>query len=191
MSDIEMKTFRAFVLGLVLLTFGCASSPDVGSDYDPVVRFSELKTFGWQPPAADGRVNDLVETRVKAAVVQQLSEKGYEEVSSDPDFTVTYWAQVNTPRSSNVSMGMGMSFGRSSGGSRSRRSSVSVSTNTSNVSQMREGTLVLNFLDGNILIWQGSTTGAVEENLSPEERDQRINAAVSRILQEFPPEEPR
>jgi hypothetical protein len=188
MSDIEMKTFRTFVLGLVLLTLGCATTPDVGSDYDPVVRFSELKTFGWQQPAADGRVNELVETRVKAAVVQQLTAKAYEEVSSDPDFTVTYWAQVTTPRSSNVSMGMGMSFGRSSGGSRSRRSSVSVSTNTAYVSQMREGTLVLNFLDGNTLIWQGSTTGAVEENLSPEERDQRINAAVSRILQEFPPE---
>lgn len=185
------RIFPVLVVGLAVFCVGCATTQDVGSDYDPVVRFSELKTFGWQPPAADGRVNDLVETRVKAAVVQQLSKKGYEEVSSDPDFTVTYWAQVNTPRSSNVSTGMGMSFGRSSGGSRSRRSSVSVSTNTSNVSQMREGTLVLNFLDGNILIWQGSTTGAVEENLSPEERDQRINAAVSRILQEFPPEEPR
>ena len=81
-----------------------------------------------------------------------------------------------------------MSFGRSSGGSRSRRSSVSIGTNTANVSQMREGTLVLNFLDASTLIWQGSTTGAVEEGLSAEERDRRVSAAVERILREFPPD---
>jgi len=182
------RIFGVLVVGLAVFCVGCATTPDVGSDYDPVVRFSELKTFSWQPPATDGRVNDLVETHVKAAVVQQLTAKGYEEVTSDPDFLVTYWAQVTTPRSSNVSMGMGMSFGRSSGGSRSRRSSVSVSTNTANVSQLREGTLVLNFLDGSTLIWQGSTTGAIEENLSSEERDRRIDKAVSDILKEFPPE---
>jgi len=180
------RIFSVLFFGLAVFCVGCATSPDVGSDYDPVVRFSELKNFSWQQPAPDGRVNDLVESRVREAVVKQLAAKGYEEVSSDPDFLVTYRAQVTSPRSSNVSMGM--SFGRSSGGSRSRRSSVSVSTNTANVSQMREGTLVLNFLSGSTLIWQGSTTGAVEENLSAEERDRRVNAAVERILREFPPD---
>lgn len=188
-----MKLYKILILGLVVLGSGCATSPDVGSDFDPVVNFSELKTFGWKAPAVDGRVNDIVENRVRTAVVEQLSVKGYREVSSNPDFLVTYRAQINTPRSSNVSMGMGMSFGRSSSGSRSRRSSVSVSTNTANVSQLREGTLVLNFLDGqdNNLIWQGSTTGSIEENLAPEERDRRITQAVSGILEEFPPDESR
>jgi len=185
-----MVKSRIVVLGLMVLTLGCATSPDVGSDFDPVVRFSDLKTFRWQPPAADGRVNDIVENRVKAAVVDQLSAKGYKEASAAPDFLVTYRAQVTSSSSSNVSMGMSFGRSRSSGGSRSRGSSISVSTNTANVNQMREGTLVLNFLDGKTsdLIWQGSTTGAVEENLSPEDRDQRISAAVSRILQEFPPD---
>jgi hypothetical protein len=188
-----MKAYKVLISGLIILTLGCASSPEVGSDYDPVVKFSELRTFGWQPPAADGRVNDMVENRVKAAVVDQLSGRGYEEASAAPDFLVTYRAQVTSSSSSNVSMGMSFGRSRSSGGSRSRGSSISVSTNTANVNQMREGTLVLNFLDGktNNLIWQGSTTGAVEENLSQEERDRRISAAVSRILQEFPPEENR
>lgn len=147
-----MRTFSVFVLGFIVLFFGCSTTSQVGSDYDPVVRFPELRTFSWHPPAADGRVNEIIENRVKADVVDQLSAKGYEEVTSDPDFMVTYWAQVTSPRSSNVSMGMGMSFGRSSNGSRSRRSSISISSNTANVSQMREGTLVLNFLDGNTLI---------------------------------------
>jgi len=183
-----MKTLRVLALGLAIIIAGCASSPDVGSDYDPVVRFSELKTFSWQPPAADGRVNDIVENRVKAAVVDQLSAKGYEEASAAPDFLVTYRAQVTSSSSSNVSMGMSFGRSRSSGGSRSRGSSISVSTNTANVNQMRDGILVLNFLDGNVLIWQGSTTGAIEENLSPEERDRRISKAVSDILEEFPPD---
>lgn len=186
--DCVVKLYKILILGLVVLTAGCAASPDVGSDYDPFVRFSELKTFSWQAPAADGRVSDPVESRVRAAVVEQLSAKGFDEVSTDSDFQVTYWAQVTAPRSSNVSMGMGMSFGGSSGGSRSRRGSVSISTNTANVSLMREGTLVLNFLKDDVLVWQGSSTEAVEGNLSSEERDRRVSAAVERILAKFPPD---
>ncbi len=74
------RIFPVLVVGLAVFCVGCATTQDVGSDYDPVVRFPELKTFSWQQPADDGRVNEIVENRVKAAVVAQLTAKGYEEL---------------------------------------------------------------------------------------------------------------
>ncbi len=58
------------------------------------------------------------------------------------------------------------------------------------VYQYEEGTLILDCVDADLmeLIWHGTATGAIEPNLSAEKRTKRINNAVAKILEKFPPD---
>jgi hypothetical protein len=55
--------------------------------------------------------------------------------------------------------------------------------------QWTEGTLVVDFVDFNTkqLSWRGWAQGAIEPNISPEERTRRINEVVAGIMRQFPP----
>jgi hypothetical protein len=57
------------------------------------------------------------------------------------------------------------------------------------VSHYDEGTLVIDFVDmtKQELVWRGIGTGAVSESPSVEERTEKINNAVTHILEQFPP----
>jgi hypothetical protein len=52
-----------------------------------------------------------------------------------------------------------------------------------------EGTLLIDVIDPATmtLLWRGTGTGVVDPTASPQRREQRINDAVDRILDEFPP----
>jgi hypothetical protein len=65
---------------------------------------------------------------------------------------------------------------------------VGVSTTTTRVNEWDEGTLVIEIIDTNIaeLIFTASAQAKLVENQSPEQRTERINQAVARMLQEYP-----
>jgi hypothetical protein len=52
-----------------------------------------------------------------------------------------------------------------------------------------EGTLILDFIDVNTkrMIWRGYATGVVRPDLPLKQRRKRLNTAVTRMLQNFPP----
>ena len=52
-----------------------------------------------------------------------------------------------------------------------------------------QGTLVLDIVDGrsNELVWRGTAQARIDPSNSPEERQRRINEAVRKILDRFPP----
>ena len=57
------------------------------------------------------------------------------------------------------------------------------------VYQYEEGTLVLDLIDAKSrdLIWRGAAKADVEVATTPEKRDKLIQAAVHKILENFPP----
>jgi hypothetical protein len=179
------KDARPAVVLLAML-LGCLSgcaTIRVQTDYDPAADFSHLHTYAWQPrdqrADADPRTNnDLLDGRVRAAVDRGLQARGY-EIATDhtPDFRVAYIVMIDTKtdiRSIPVSYGWG-AWGI-------------VGTETY-VDRYDEGTLLLDVIDTstNKLIWRGSAAARVMSYDSPEENTQRVNEAVGKILERFPP----
>jgi hypothetical protein len=176
------RTLRLGALLLLPLVAAC-SSITVRSDYDTAADFSKLRTYGWlQKPSdlpRDPRIdNDLIDSRVRSAVNDELWTKGYTE-SPNPDFRVTYHVMLQSKfdvQAFPVSYGYGL--GR-----------VGAMSTDVQVSEYEMGTLLLDVVNSatNDLVWRGSAQARVDPNRTPQERTKRIREAVHEMLEQFPP----
>jgi hypothetical protein len=150
----------------------------VKSDYDRETDFSRYKSYAFLPSSArDGdepRLHDsLMTKRVQRAARSRLDAKGLEYRPSGADLLVAYHAAVQ--EKVDVSH-YGYHYGRGwyGGGV--------------DVWQYTEGTLVLDFIDAKTkdLVWRGWATDIVGGD--PEEAEQRIDEAVGKILERYPPD---
>lgn len=182
---------KFFVVNLLLiftvLVMSC-SSISVNHDYDKEANFVALKTFDWiaQPSNVVGDVNaararnDLIDSRVKSAVNNQLVAKGYQQNSENPDFLIAYHTglkeKVNVSSYGYGYYPRGRYYGWGGG-------------SYVDVHQYEEGTLILDFVDAKAkqLIWRGAATKALESNPSPEKIEKNINKVIAKILEKFPP----
>ena len=57
------------------------------------------------------------------------------------------------------------------------------------VQSYRQGTLMIDLIDAGTkeLVWRGWATGTVQENLSADEWNKRIQDAVTKIMEQYPP----
>ena len=57
------------------------------------------------------------------------------------------------------------------------------------VHEYTQGTLILDFVDtkNKHLVWRGSAQGALPDNPTPEKIEKKINEAVAKLLEKFPP----
>jgi hypothetical protein len=171
----------------VALAGGCTTLP-VSVDYDPSVSFSELRTFAFLPdpppqsPAAQLH-NGLVDGRVSRAIRQQMEARGFEEVAADEaNFLVSH--HIGTKRGFEVrTIQTAHHYSR-------RHWSTSGVPHTS-VIEYERGTLLIDILlpAERTLVWSGSASARLRERSSPAQREQRINDAVARILERFPPDQ--
>jgi hypothetical protein len=169
----------------VALLAGCTSFP-VETDYDPAVDFATLQTYAWidgPPKTGDPRLdNDLLARRIRRAIDTQLAAKGYREAESGaPDFEVTYLLGVE--RQVDVQTYVDTY-------PRGYRWYPGPSQAYTTVREYDVGSLVIDVVDPRKkqLIWRGSTEARLQDDGTPEERDARANAAVSAILDRFPPQ---
>jgi hypothetical protein len=67
--------------------------------------------------------------------------------------------------------------------------SMGMGTSTTTETTWQEGTLVLAMFHGSTkdMVWQGTATGDLNQDLSPDDRTQHINDAVAKVLDGFPP----
>jgi len=164
------------ILAYLTLITGC-SDIITSYDYDTRADFANLRTFAWLPIPPASQVDDLTTRRIQRAISSQLGIKGINEVQDDPDFLIA----MHTGRQSKVQIvDWGYSYPRY--GRYWDGPSV-------DVYEYEEGTLVLDFVDTktNELSWRGSASAVINPDLTPQEREIRINEAVSKILENFPP----
>ena len=168
---------------LTFLVMGCSSSITVNHDFDSSANFAALKSFDWLPvpPAAGGSVraemerNSLLDKRVKAAVNSQLVTKGYIMDNVNPDFLLSYHTGVEDKISVTD---WGYNYARPYWG-----------TSHVDVYQYKQGTLVLDVIEATSknLIWRGVAQGTLQERATPEEREEKLGQAVTKLLDNFPP----
>jgi len=162
----------------------------VDYDYDPGADFSRLRTWAWLPDARtsdDPRLdNALIDSRIRTAVESELAAKGYTPATSGmPDFHVAYHLSVegkinvDTVYNDYPRGGYGRVGYRGSGWGYAE----------TRVTEYDEGTLLIDILrpESGELLWRGTGQATVQEQSTPEKRTKRANAAVKKILENFPP----
>jgi hypothetical protein len=174
-----LSTLSLFAFAVMLFA-GC-STISVNQDYDPAYDFNKLKSYGFIPISSEAGIDQINADRLSAAIKSNLGAKGY-TLSEKADFGVALYFTKSTKTDIQSTGGYGYGYGygyRGYGGM----------GGTTYVNQYDEGTLVIDFIDvaENKLVWRGVGTGILDETPSVEERTEKINNAVTQILDQFPP----
>ncbi len=177
---------RGLLLPAVLLVAACASGLKTTADWNPEANFTAFQTYAWKPDATGGGgINQLIDSRVRAAIEADLNGKGLRKVAiGQADIAVGY--QITTQSQTDyttMNSGWGGGWGRYGGG----WGGMSMSTTTART--YTNGTLVIGLFGAQEqeMLWHGSGTAKLHENATPDERTENINNAVTKIMSKFPP----
>lgn len=171
-------------LVIALATLSACAAVSVETDYDPEADFAALQTYLWMEPwpTGDPRLdNDLLRQRVRRAVDEQLVAKGFRQLlgqQAEPDFHVIehYLIEQRVDVDTIV---------RPYGYYGYRRLPIEETY----AHQYELGSVILDVVDARSsrLLWRGTAQARVHENVTPEERTERIRSVVEKILADFPP----
>ncbi|HZW80993.1 MAG TPA: DUF4136 domain-containing protein [Candidatus Deferrimicrobiaceae bacterium] len=172
-----MKALRVFSSTLaVLLAFAAvALAQDVKTDYDHHANFSQYHTYYWEKVKT---TDPLWENRIKDAVDHELQAKGWQRVDSGGDVAVmAVGSSRNQQEYQTFYDGLG---GWRWGG---------FGETTTQVENYPVGSLVLDLYDARTkqLIWRGVSSEALSNN--PEKNEKKLDKAVDKMLEHFPPHE--
>jgi hypothetical protein len=184
---------RMAIAGIAALTAAACSSIQVEQDFAPDTDFSAYQTWDWLPVEAQSRnlraENPLVDQRIRRAVESELASKGYRQVTSgQPDLMVGYHLIIDEQvdyQTVNDAWGPGWGYG----GMYVGYGAPMASSTRTYTNRFTVGTLILDMFDveARELVWRGSAEGELQDVRTPEERQERANAAVAEILDGFPP----
>jgi hypothetical protein len=188
---------RLLTIAVALAACACTSM-DVRTESAPDADFSDCRTYAWLADEVSGtgnpRVNDaLLHMIILGAVEQELVARGFErkQWTDEPDLLVVYHAAVD--RAYDGSSLYGNDDYKFEGGVDVpvvgfRPSGSTLNAPDTQVSSYQQGTLILDFMDGETreIVWRGSAQAKADLKASPEKRRSRVEKAVRLILDEFP-----
>jgi len=181
-----LKVMGGVAVGLAMLTLSCASI-SVSTDYDKTVDFTRFRTFSflgghiWVNGAADDN-NTLVKDRIRNAVVGELTAKGMQQVTENPDIYVAYLAGARTRTQIEATGPYPAGFGPYFGiGGWWGPMYVDWWARTYN-----EGTLIIDLVDASTkkLVWRAYASTEINKVVS----DQKMQQVVDRAFKGFPPQ---
>lgn len=181
-----MKPLRRLPAVMWLATFaalaGCASGPDVRVNADPDADFSAIRSFGFVQELgtdAPGR-RTMLSARLAAATTRELTARGLQFLSNNPDVLVNFFANVQSGTQTSDSAVFLMPV-TNYGAWPSYRSAITPGE------RINEGTLGVHIVDrrSNRLIWEGIASERVTEAML-DNPDETIDRLVEQIFMEFP-----
>ncbi len=185
------KSRNIFLLLVGLLTLiACASGPEIQSDYDPDVDFSQYKTFGFfSPMSIEGEgYSTLFGRQFRESIGRELRARGYVE-SDNPDLSINVSARLQektkvTTTSDPMMMGGYYGYRR---GYYDPWMSYGYGTST-NVSQYTEGTINVDLVDMSQkrMVWEGVAIGRLKEGRSNAEVRTAIDQGVTTMFAGYP-----
>lgn len=172
---------------LVAVAFaGCAQFA-VRARHDPSADFARLHTFAWLPkgeaaPADQYVLDRAIDARLREAVDRELRAKGFVPAGDvAPDFLLNY--RLTTAPASEA-RGEPWRFGWGTGWWTGWPGAEGIYTESYD-----EGTLFLAVIQPRTkrMIWIGSAQARMLPHISLEKARKRVDAAVHKILENFPP----
>lgn len=172
------------ILGLL---YSCGPTVKVTTDYDHSVNFSQYKTFAvYDLKALEGQMSQLNADRVTNAIRVEMINKGFKEVTSNPDLKVNAVTILKDKQqvTSNTDYygygGLYRPYGYWGGG-------MASGSTTYNTYDYVDGSLIIDIVSSKTqkLIWQGIGNTALDKR--PDNPVEFINSSVKKILAGFPP----
>ena len=161
----------------LLATLMCAvlALASVKTDYSHSADFGQYHTYSWLKVEAG---NPLWTDRISSSVNSALSAKGWQEVSSGGDASVSAFGATHTEQTLQT-------FYDGFGGGWFWRGMDGLATTT--VENTPVGTLVVDIFDTKTkkLIWRGSASDTLSSK--PEKNEDKLDKSVSEMFKHFPP----
>ncbi len=162
-----MRSLSALIaVCLVALAVSCAPSKsvyyDVNFDYDVNADFSRLKTYQWVSMPATLRIEEFNRVRIRDYVNSELGARGLTVTEHNPDMYIVM-------------------FG---GGYKTADMTALMDYKVYTVGRLK---LAIFDAKSNREIWWGETKADLVHDMTPEEKDTVTKAAVTRILEYYPP----
>lgn len=173
---------KKYLVILILFAFVGCSTVKIAYDYDKQADFTKYKTYTISEETMKmAGVNQLNRDRIIAAVESQLALKGLQK-SENADVIVDIRIKGEEIQTATATTSGGYGYGRWGYGG-------GFSTTQVNYDKYVEGTLFITLIDKATekIAWQGTGTKTVDENASPEKREQNIDYAVQQIFTNYPP----
>ena len=166
---------------MVLAAAGGCSPMWISVDYDPLTKFSVLKTYDWnvvEPTADDDeRLQDpALHEQIRVNVERSLADRGYQKAPSEtPDFLVGYHVALRERLTLSTA-----------------RPRYRYNPGYAPETYMRtydEGSLILEFITPGTtrVIWRGAVQVEIQAEITPAKRAKRIRKGVHKLLNRFPP----
>jgi len=176
---------RSSALLAVVALAACGSGIDIKTDYDPaaVGAMQGYKTYSWAQVKREQTVNSMNRDRINNAIDAALAAKGFQKQASGGDFQVAWIANTSQQTDySTTSDYYGYGWGRWYGG-------TGMTTSRTTAYNWTQGTLVLDIVDGksNQMVYRSTAQAEIDMDLTPQERQTRVNAAAIKMLEKFPP----
>jgi hypothetical protein len=175
------STCLNLALGGALLALGaCASGPEVRSNADTSVNFSQYKTFGFVSPLGTDRsgYQSIVSQQLKAATQRELEARGFRLDEKSPQLMVNFNGKLSDKIqvSSTPTPMYGAGY---YGYRRGMYGAWPMYVDQTTVTQYKEGTLNIDVVDAarKQLVWEGIVTDDIEQKDM-----QQIPAALNRLV---------
>ncbi|TVZ39121.1 uncharacterized protein DUF4136 [Alteromonadaceae bacterium 2753L.S.0a.02] len=177
--------YTSLLVGFCLLT--ACSNNDTSIDYRTDYDFSKLKTFHMLPVDdsvyQNPKVSEIEVARIGKLMKQELAKRYTESTEDNADFMVRYFLVLEDRmkvENYNASFGMyrggyGYHYG--------------IQSPQIKNTYYQQGSVIVDILEpeSHDVIWRGSTEGRVKDQLSPEQRDERVSGYLMRLFDKFPP----
>ena len=183
-----MKSRIPALFTALAILAGCATGPEIRTDYDPTVDFSSFSTFGFIPRPdranAEG-YSTITERRIEAAISRELEARGYRK-AENPDLLVNFAVsaediqEVRQVPTATPPVGY-------YGWRHPYYAPWPAYTYETRVDNYRRGTLFIDLVDAaeNKLAWEGIATARVTEKMRREPAA-AIDAVVAEVFSQYP-----
>ena len=150
----------------------------IKTDYDHSANFSSYHTFSWVSVNAG---DSLWSDRIKSAVGQQLTAKGWTQSDSGGDVGVTAFGSTKNQQTLDT-------FYTGLGGGWRWRGFGGDEMATTTVENTPIGTLTVDLFDNSSkkLIWRATSTETLSDK--PDKNDKKLEKAVAEMFKKFPPD---
>jgi hypothetical protein len=145
---------------------------DYAHDFD----FGAVKTFQYVETKDSNSSNELMDGRIRDAIIKELTEGGLKQVDSDPDLFVTYHITTQDNTVYNTTSfgygGWGGGWGGWGGG---------MGSSTTTASTYTEGTLIIDAYEpgDKEMVWRGMGTVTVKSK--PEKQTKQIDKILTKL----------
>jgi hypothetical protein len=171
----------SLILCAVLAASAVSIAQTVNYNVMPGTDFAKYHTYKWVTVSAAESVDAILDQQIRMAVDSQLAAKGFVKTdAATADLSVAYQGAIKQQQQWNA-YGMG-------GGYRWGGGMATATQTTLNI-----GTLDFDVYDqaAKTLIWRGTVTKTLNTSANQIRRQQNLNKAIAKLLQNFPPPPPK